>query len=266
MPRRKIVCSGKRASHMDRWVNRVAVVTGASSGIGAEISKDLTKAGMVVVGLARRVDRLDELRSGMPEQQRINFHGIKCDVMDEEEVTKTFLFIEEKFGGIDVLVNNAGVYDPSMKLFQEGNHSKISETINTNITGFISCTREAFKSMKKRSFPGHIINMNSISGHNVPNLPTDYYFNVYAATKHAITALTETERQEFAKERLGIKVSSISPGIVQTELSPHFSKEALGNFPHLFPQDVSRAVLYVLGTPPHVQIQEITIKPIRVNS
>uniref|UniRef100_A0A1B0DIX8 Dehydrogenase n=2 Tax=Phlebotomus papatasi TaxID=29031 RepID=A0A1B0DIX8_PHLPP len=251
---------------MDRWVNRVAVVTGASSGIGAEIAKDLTKSGMIVVGLARRVERFDELKSGLPDEQKNNFHGLKCDVMDEEEVAKTFAAIEEKFGGIDVLVNNAGVYDPSMKLFQEGNSSKISETINTNITGFISCTREAFKSMKKRSFPGHIINMNSISGHNVPNLPTDYYFNVYAATKHAITALTETERQEFAKERLGIKVSSISPGICQTDLSPHFSKEALVSYPHLYPRDVSNAVLYVLGTPPHVQIQELTIKPIRVNS
>ncbi|XP_055681090.1 farnesol dehydrogenase-like [Lutzomyia longipalpis] len=266
MPRRKISCCGNSAPKMERWENRVAVVTGASSGIGAQIAKDLAKAGMVVIGLARRVERLDEVRSTLPEHQRLRFHGIKCDVMDDDEVAKTFSRIAEKFGGIDVLVNNAGVYDPSMKLFQEGNSSKISETINTNITGFISCTREAFKSMKKRSFPGHIINMNSISGHHVSNLPTDYYFNVYAATKHAITALTETERQEFAKERLGIKVSSISPGIVQTALSPHFSKEALRDFPHLFPQDVSQAVLYVLGTPAHVQIQELTIKPIRVNS
>ncbi|GAB0091874.1 hypothetical protein DMENIID0001_067630 [Sergentomyia squamirostris] len=250
---------------MERWVNRVAVVTGASSGIGAEIAKDLTKVGMVVIGVARRAEKIDELRMELPEEHRKNLHGIKCNVMIEDEVTSTFAQIEEQFGGIDVLVNNAGIYDPSMKLFQEGNASKISETINTNITGIISCTREAFKSMKKRQFPGHIINMNSISGHYVPNLPTDYYFNVYAATKHALTALTETERQEFAKEKLGIKVSSISPGIVQTELSPHFSKEALSDFPHLSPQDVSQAILYVLGTPSHVQVQELTIKPIRIN-
>uniref|UniRef100_A0A7G3AUN4 Putative dehydrogenase n=1 Tax=Lutzomyia longipalpis TaxID=7200 RepID=A0A7G3AUN4_LUTLO len=256
---------------MDRWIGIVAVVTGASAGIGAAIVKDLAKAGMVVVGLARRAERVDDLKNDLPEDVRQNLHSAKCDVMNEDEIVKVFAWITEKFGGVDVLVNNAGIIDTNTRLIDEGNSAIIRNTVNTNILGLIFCTREAFKSMKDRSVAGHIILMNSIAGHALPNMQyefPEFNFNVYSGTKHAVTAITEGLRQELLKVKdsegghLGIKVTSISPAVVQTDITPAYSKEALANFPHLKAEDISAAVLYTLGTPPHVNIQEILIKPV----
>ncbi|GAB0091871.1 farnesol dehydrogenase-like [Sergentomyia squamirostris] len=250
---------------MDRWVNKVAVVTGASSGIGAEIVKDLARAGMIVMGLARRSDRVETLKSDLPEEKRSNLHAIKCDVTNEEEIVAVFSQIIKDFGGIDVLVNNAGIFNQSVKLTDEDNSSVIKNTIDTNILGLILCTREAFKSMKKRKYPGHIVHINSVAGHVVPIMPSEflnYNFNVYCATKHAVTALTEGHRQEMVKEKLGIKVTSISPGVVQTEINSAYTPEALEEIPHLKAEDISSAVVYALATPPHVNVQDILIKPV----
>ncbi|XP_055713459.1 farnesol dehydrogenase-like [Phlebotomus papatasi] len=250
---------------MDRWVNKVAVVTGASSGIGAAIVKDLAISGMIVIGLARRVERVEAMKNDLPENVRKNLHAVKCDVMNEDEIVKTFALIEEKFGGVDVLVNNAGILDSSIRLIDEDNSSTIRNTVNTNILGVVFCTREAFKSMKKRSLAGHIVHINSVAGHFIPQMLSefpDYHFNVYCATKYAVTALTEGHRQEFVQEKLNIKVTSISPAVVQTDIVPSYSAENLKDFPHLKAEDISAAVLYTLGTPPHVNVQEITIKPV----
>uniref|UniRef100_A0A1B0DIX7 Dehydrogenase n=2 Tax=Phlebotomus papatasi TaxID=29031 RepID=A0A1B0DIX7_PHLPP len=185
---------------MDRWVNKVAVVTGASSGIGAGIAKDLVRAGMIVVGLARKVKKVEELKDDLPEKVRDNLHAVKCDVMKEEEIIQTFEWIGENVGGVDVLVNNAGFLDTSVRLIDENNSAAIYNTINTNIMGLILCTREAFKTMKKGSFVGHVININSVAGHIVPQTVDPYTLNVYPASKFAVTALTEMFRQEFYKE------------------------------------------------------------------
>ncbi|GAB0091875.1 hypothetical protein DMENIID0001_067640 [Sergentomyia squamirostris] len=249
---------------MDRWVNKVAVVTGASSGIGAEIVKDLARAGMIVMGLARRSDRVKALKSDLPEEKRSNLHAIKCDVTNEEEIVAVFSQIIKDFGGIDVLVNNAGIGNSSRKLLEHGNSDLINDTVNTNLLGVVFCTREAVMSMKKRSFPGHVININSILGHSIPMIPEqfgDFNFNIYPATKYGVTALTESFRQECFKERMGVKITSISPGVVQTDIGPAFSAEALKDQPHLKPTDISNAVVYVLSTPPHVNVQELLIRP-----
>ncbi|XP_059609402.1 farnesol dehydrogenase-like [Phlebotomus argentipes] len=254
-----------RSKEMDRWVKKIAVVTGASAGIGAAIAKDLAKTGMIVVGLARRVEKVEKLKNDLPEDMRQNLHSANCDVMKEEEIIKTFAWIDEKFGGVDVLINNAGILIPSVRLIDEGNSATILNTVNTNLIGLIFCTREAFKSMKKRSFAGHIVHISSLVGHIVPNMQAtfdDYNFNVYCATKHAVKALTEGHRQELLKEKLGIKVSSVSPAVVQTDIMDCYSEEALKTIPHLKAEDISAAVLYALGTPPHVQIQDIVIKPV----
>ncbi|XP_059609403.1 farnesol dehydrogenase-like [Phlebotomus argentipes] len=255
---------------MDRWVKKIAVVTGASAGIGAAIAKDLAKAGMIVVGLARRVEKVEELKNDLPEDVRQNLHSANCDVMKEEEIIKTFAWIDEKFGGVDVLINNAGILIPSVRLIDEGNSSAILDTVNTNLIGLIFCTREAFKSMKKRSFAGHIVHISSLAGHIVPNVQKDLpgaNFNVYSATKHGVKAITENLRQELLIENLGIKVSCISPALVKTDIynaqSPNAENAgALDHMPQLESEDISAAVLYILGTPPHVQIHDIIIKAV----
>ncbi|XP_013118934.1 farnesol dehydrogenase [Stomoxys calcitrans] len=245
---------------MERWQNKIAVVTGASAGIGAAICKALVEQGMIVVGLARRLEKIEtQTRSLIGEKYQKNFHSYKCDVGVEESVKEAFAWIAMKFGGVDILINNAGVFKP-IKLIDEDNSQSISETINTNIMGVIWCTREAFRNMKQRNVDGHIIIINSVAGHRIPIIPL-YSLNAYAPSKHAVTAMTEVLRQEFQTEQTKIKITSISPGGVRTEIIGNLPKE-YANIPLLDSKDIADAVVFCIQTPPHVQIHEMIIKPI----
>uniref|UniRef100_A0A182QJQ7 Dehydrogenase n=1 Tax=Anopheles farauti TaxID=69004 RepID=A0A182QJQ7_9DIPT len=245
---------------MDRWAGKVAVVTGASSGIGAATAKALAKAGMITFGLARRVERIDEFKSELPESVRQRLHSIRCDVTKEDDILAAFRQIEEKCGGVDVLINNAGIARPTIAVLQANNTEAIRELVDTNLVGLVLCSREAFLSMKKRSVDGHIVHINSIFGHKV--LPVEA-MNIYPATKHGVTALTETMRHEMRMEGTKIKVTSISPGLVRTAIVPN--SFAITEMPILEPEDIADAILYVLGTRPSVQIHELTIKPVGEN-
>lgn len=192
---------------MERWSGKIAVVTGASSGIGASTTVELVKAGLIVIGLARRDDRVEELKKDLSEPLRKNLYSMKCDVSKEEDIVRTFATIESKFGGVDVLVNNAGIARPTT-LIDSKNSVPIREVIDTNVLGLVFCTRESVQSMLKRDVAGHIIYINSIAGHHVPNLNVpNFSFNIYPATKHAVTALTETLRQDLNKLKSKIKVT-----------------------------------------------------------
>ncbi|XP_055623912.1 farnesol dehydrogenase-like [Toxorhynchites rutilus septentrionalis] len=246
---------------MERWQNKVAIVTGASSGIGASIAKTLAQAGMVTIGLARRIDRVEALKKTLSDDIAARFYALQCDVSKEEDILVAFKFVEEKFGGVHVLVNNAGTYQ-QVDLLGVGNSEALRQTLDTNVLGLVLCSREAFQSMSKRSVAGHIININSIEGHKVPFYPKA---NLYPASKHAVTAITETIRNELRAEGTKIKVTSISPGFVRTEMADQcetYSNVEVRTMPMLEPQDIAEAVIYVLNTPPHVQVHELTIKPV----
>lgn len=191
---------------MDRWIGKVAVITGASSGIGAATVLELVKAGVIVVGLARREQRVEELKEKLPENLRKNLNVIKCDVSKEEEIITTFATIEKQFGGVDILINNAGVAKTTT-LIDNNNSIPIREIIDTNVLGLVFCTREAIQLMQKNKVDGHIIHINSICGHKVPVAPSGNSFNVYPASKYAVTALTETLRQDLNKLKSKIKVT-----------------------------------------------------------
>ncbi|XP_052899034.1 farnesol dehydrogenase-like [Anopheles moucheti] len=241
---------------MDRWRNKVAVVTGASSGIGAAIAKDLAKAGMITIGLARRVERVEQLKQDLPKEAAARLHAIKCDVSLEADIVKTFQRIRDTHGGVDVLVNNAGIVR-SNNLLDVGTTADVRAVLDTNVTGLVLCSQWAYKSMVDRQVDGHIVHISSVAGHIVPNFPK---INIYPGTKHAVRAITETMRQELRAAGTKIKVTSISPGGVKTEiLDPSFVPE---DMPMLEAEDISAAVLYVIGTPPNVQVHEIIIKPI----
>lgn len=191
---------------MERWVGRVAVVTGASSGIGSAIVVDLLKAGVIVVGLARRVERVKELAKLVNAKQGAALHAVKCDVSKEEEIKAAFAWVDQKLNGADILVNNAGVFKQT-RLIDTNNSADIMATLDTNVLGLVLCTREAFQSMKRRSVnDGHVVLINSIVGHSVPAVP-GIKFNIYPATKHAVTAITEVLRQEFIAENTNIKIT-----------------------------------------------------------
>lgn len=181
---------------MEKWVGKIAVVTGASAGIGAAIVSDFAKAGIHVVGLARRVEKIEELIKSLGLTNG-KVYAYKCDVSDQESINTAFKWIEEKFGKIHILVNNAGVVK-NVGILETGDEAgkKLNETINTNFTGLIHCTRAGFQLIKKSNDYGFIININSIAGQSVPFID-GMKFNVYPATKHAVRAASEVLRQEL---------------------------------------------------------------------
>lgn len=192
---------------MDRWIGKTAVVTGASSGIGAAIVVELLKSGVNVVGLARRKEKVEALQHSIPRSVSAKLYPIKCDLTQESEIKAAFNWIENSLGGIDILINNAGIIR-TMNLFDPDNSQDLRDTIDTNILAVVLCTREAFWSMKKRNVNGHIIHINSHAGHKIPFFVGLYpSFNIYPSTKYAVTAMTEVMRQELQVFDTKIKVT-----------------------------------------------------------
>lgn len=192
---------------MDRWQDRVAVVTGASSGIGAAIARQLVNAGVIVVGLARRVDRMEAIKEELPAELQSKFHCIHCDVGDFDSLTAAFDWIEEHLGGCDILVNNAGCLFPGQLMTLEMEH--LQQVLNVNLMGYLNCTRRAFRSMKQREVAGHVVLINSLTGQNIIYPPGEelQILNMYPLTKHAISAMLEVLRQEFRGFKTQIKIT-----------------------------------------------------------
>ncbi|XP_053948400.1 farnesol dehydrogenase [Anastrepha ludens] len=245
---------------MNRWRNHVAVVTGASSGIGAACAKLILAEGIQVVGLARRIQRLEQLKLSLPTAQQKLFHFKQCDVSQEQQVNEAFDWIEQTLGGTDILVNNAGI-------LRDGNLvdmsiSDIRDVVNTNLMGSIYCLQNAIKSMRKRNYPGHLIFINStagLAGYNPGK--DDPSLNVYTPTKFALNAVNEICRQELITLKTKVKTTNISPGWVSTEIVPDETKAQLGDV-ILHADDIANAVIYALSTPPHAQVQEITLRAV----
>lgn len=195
--------------NMERWQNKVAVVTGASLGIGAAVTKDLVKAGVQVVGLARRKEGLDKLRESLAHEQRSLFTPMQCDVSDLKSVNETFDEIIRTFGGVDILINNAGKFVDG--LLVETDPRLIEDMWTTGIMGVVYCTQRAFKSMKEREVDGHVILMNGITGHTpICGVPSDNpvtNLNLCSPSKYPVTAMTEIYRQEFFELGTGVKIT-----------------------------------------------------------
>lgn len=192
---------------MERWIGKTAVVTGASSGIGAAIVIDLLKAGVNVVGLARRLERVESIQQKIPPLAKGKLYPIKCDLTQESEIKNAFNWVEDNLGGTDILINNAGIIR-TMNLLDADNTQDLRDTIDTNILAVVLCTREAFHSMRSRSVDGHIIHINSQAGHKIPYFVGLYpSFNIYPSTKYAVTAMTEVMRQELQVFDTKIKVT-----------------------------------------------------------
>lgn len=255
--------SGNQRLNMEQWRGKVAVVTGASSGIGEAICKDLALADVIVVGMARRVDRLNKLKQTILEKKlNARFYGVQCDITVESEIKTAFEYVVKTLGGVDILVNNAGIVKMT-NFFAEDNLDTLKSILDTNLVGLISCTKKAFQSMSDRDVPGYIINISSVAGHSVPNLPG--LMNVYPSSKHAVTALNTVMRHElnFLKKNK-IRVSNVSPGGVRTEIiGQEMDLKSLPEGMYMLEsEDVSDTVLYLLGTDPRVQVEDVIIRPV----
>nr|KAF6455620.1 dehydrogenase/reductase 11 [Rousettus aegyptiacus] len=250
---------------MERWRDRLALVTGASGGIGAAVARALVQQGLKVVGCARTVGNIEELAA---ECKSAGYPGtlipFRCDLSNEEDILSMFSAIRCQHSGVDICINNAGLARPETLL--SGSTSGWKDMFNVNVLALSICTREAYQSMKERKVDdGHIININSMSGHRVAPLSVAHF---YSATKYAVTSLTEGLRQELREAQTHIRATCISPGVVETQfafkLHDKDPEKAAATYEHikcLKPEDVAEAVIYVLSTPPHVQIGDIQMRP-----
>ncbi|MHC4659226.1 MAG: SDR family oxidoreductase [Planctomycetota bacterium] len=194
--------------------NKVVVITGASSGIGKAAAIEFAKKGAIVVLAARRTEKLQELNEHI-SSFNANCICIRTDVTKEEEVIELFDETENKFGRIDILINNAG----------RGLKSEVCDiscddwlsVIHTNLTGIFLCTREAVKRMKQKEIKGHIITVSSIAG--LFGAPA---YAAYCASKHGATGFMRSLKWEVRK--YAIKVSTIYPARVDTDFFDIYKK------------------------------------------
>ncbi|MCH6585425.1 MAG: SDR family oxidoreductase [Thaumarchaeota archaeon] len=238
--------------------DKVAIITGASSGIGYATALALSKAGAKVAIGARRVDRLEELAKKISADGGEVFYQ-KLDVTQRSECENFAKAVLEKWGSIDILVNNAGLMP--LSLFKSLKVDEWDRMIDVNIKGVLYCTGSVILHMKEKK-SGHIVNLSSVAGRTV--FPTG---TVYCATKHAITAFSEGLRQEFSA-RSNIRVTSIEPGVVATELTDTITDESLQGFIEnakkmeaLQAKDIANAILYAVESPSHVNVNEVLIRP-----
>jgi NADP-dependent 3-hydroxy acid dehydrogenase YdfG len=244
---------------LSRWKDKVALVTGGSAGVGSEICRRLVKEGLIVISCARRKHKIEKIAE---ECEKLEYpgklHPYKCDLTREDEIETMFTWITTKHGGVDICINNAGVAIEENLLEISAKHMR--EMLDVNVIAMVLCTKLAVKSMSERNVTdGHIININSMSGHRLTGK-----YNMYAASKFAVTALTEAFRRELV-EKSRIRVTAISPGVIETEFLTRSygeakAKELYRGMPSLDPTDVASCVLYVLSVPETVQIHDIQLR------
>lgn len=240
---------------MTNLKDQIALVTGASSGIGESTARTLSNAGMKLILAARRIDRLRKLQSEL----RSPVHLVELDVRNQPAVEKTINQLPDEWKSIDLLVNNAGLSRGLDKL-HEGKLQDWEEMIDTNVKGLLYVSRAVIPGMVSRN-RGHIINVGSIAGHEVyPN------GNVYCASKHAVDAITKGLRLDL--NGTPIRVSTVDPGLVETEFSivrfrgdSERAGKTYQGFKPLSPADIAETILWVANRPAHVQIAEVIILP-----
>lgn len=246
-------------SELAKWKGHTAVVTGASSGIGKQIAADLAGAGIKTAAVARRKEKLEEIKLSLGDRGEL-FTPFPWDLRDAESIPELFSSIEKTLGPVDVLVNNAGIgyREPLMS----GDTLKWKEMLDVNVLALCVCTREAVTSMVKRQAAGYVIHISSMSGHRIT-----FEGGVYAGAKHAVKAMTEGLRRELRAAKSRVRVTALSPGFVETEFAGKFhqdeekGREVYSIYPCLQPEDMSRAVLFLLSQPEHVQYHDLLLRP-----
>lgn len=196
----------------------IALVTGASSGIGKDISKELAKRNYNLIIVSRDPEKLEKAKEEIQKEYKIEIDVIPVDLSNEEECIKLYEKVHEKYGAIDVLINNAGFGDCGE--FVDTSLEKEMKMIKTNITAYHILTKLFMQDMVKQN-KGHIMNVASIAGFMPGPLMSTYY-----ATKAYVVRLTQAIRQELYMKKSKVKITALCPGPVKT----NFDKVANVNF------------------------------------
>ncbi|HHW9999133.1 TPA: SDR family oxidoreductase [Staphylococcus aureus] len=226
--------------------DKVAVVTGAGSGIGEAIATLLHEEGVKVILAGRNKDKLQNVANQLAQD---NVKVVPTDVTKKEEVDELIKIAQQTFGGLDIVINSAGQMLSSK--ITDYQVDEWDSMIDVNIKGTLYTAQAALPTMLEQS-SGHLINIASISGFEVTKSST-----IYSATKAAVHTITQGLEKELAKS--GVKVTSISPGMVDTAITAAYNPT---DRKKLEPQDIAEAVLYALTQPKHVNVNEITVRPV----
>ena len=238
---------------------KTALITGATSGFGRAISIRLAKLGYNLIITGRRAERLKELSELIKNDFNVEVLSLCFDVRDNEACTNSINSIPVNFKKIKLLVNNAGLAAGTSS-FQESSLADYDQMIDTNVKGLLYITKLIVPGMIEAE-SGHIINISSIAGIEV--YPTG---SVYCASKHAVNAITKGLRLDLIK--YGIKVSSVSPGMAETEFSivrnhgdVEKAKAVYAGLVPLNAEDIADTVEFIVTRPAHVSINDIQINP-----
>ena len=235
--------------------NKIALITGATSGIGMATARLFADNDVDLVICGRRTDRLETLKKELSEKVKV--HSLVFDVRNKSLVFERINGLPEDFSKIDILVNNAGNahgLDP----IQLGNTEDWDAMLDINVKGLLYVSKAVLPGMLERA-SGHIINIGSTAGKEVyPN------GNVYCASKHAVDAINQGMRLDLNGK--GIKVAAINPGMVETEFSEVRFKgdseraaKVYQGFTPLTPEDIAEIIWFTVTRPPHVNIADLTV-------
>lgn len=240
-------------------MKKIALITGATSGIGKAIAQILASNGYDLIITGRREELLNHLSESIKKETEAEVMTLCFDVRDLNQVEKAIDSLTGKWKNIDLLINNAGLA-VGLEPVYSGVVDDWDRMIDTNVKGLLYVSRRVSPGMVARE-SGHIINLASIAGHEA-------YANgaAYCASKHAVLAITKAMRIELLP--FGVKVSAISPGMVDTEFSTvrfKGDKERADNvytgLTPLYALDIAETVLFMVNRPKHVNIDEIVIMP-----
>lgn len=234
---------------------KIAVITGASSGIGAAIAKSLSAEKCTVILASRSLDKMKKIQQDLPNESLI----VEMDVSSSESVTKAFNKVFEKYDRIDILVNSAGIMP--LTYLKNRHLDEWLNTIEVNVKGSLRTIYAALPKMKQQK-DGHIVNIASVDGKEIFAGGA-----VYGASKAAIIELSRAMRMELSPE-FNIRVTAIEPGTVQTDLREDITDQELlddknydENEPKLNVENIADAVVYAVSQPDTVNVNELLVKP-----
>jgi len=237
----------------------IALITGATSGIGQATALLLAKNNYKIIITGRRKERLVQLQEKIKSETNAEVFVLNFDIRNLSENEAAINSLPKEWENVDVLVNNAGLA-AGFSSIQEGVIDDWERMIDTNIKGLLYISRLISPKMIERG-SGHIINISSIAGKE-----TYPFGNVYCATKHAVQSITKAMRIDLLK--YGIKVSSVSPGAVETEFSvvrfngdKNKANQIYKGFTPLEAHDIAETILFIVTRPKHVNIDDVLIMP-----